>query len=596
MITLHSQAIAEEKIPPYPTYSLVKAEGGETTYDLDLSCVERSSPRPATPGELLQNHDLTFIPDWTENLRYRTMILANSKDNLQYQEIQRLLCRSSILYFINTFVWTYDPRRKDFRRIPFVTFPIQDKAIRWILRHIAQDTAGTLEKSRDMGASWVAVSIACWLVLFHDEMTPYFMSMGENDVDKGPNNASVKPLLSKCRYLLENLPEWMRGSWSRGGVGCDVKMTITIPETRSIIEGILSGGTAGRSGRATVLFGDEFAFIEESESVLKAVEDLTPCQILLSTANGMGNAFYRIAADVLTNLLRMHWRNHPLKNEDWAKAKKAKPSVTDEAWASEQEIDYTGSTPARVYPKFISTEQIDIPWCHAQTGKYFEHDRNYDVDTGQDYGQADETFLAYAQIKPALPEYHMFTDTMIVFFDEDTGGRTSVDEWRYIMNQKGYRYNEHVGDQRTGNQMDSLGSTWIKNFRRPISAPVFSPRFKQPIVPGPPIVVEGRYNSEFGPIQVVQRLLNTPGALAINSERCPLTLAAFQNWSYPTQENQITGLTEAIPGSKPLHNDYSHPMKSVAYLCDWKFGNEQTFGKSAPDSEFDYPAMKLRIR
>jgi len=596
MISLSPQAIPPNKIPPYPTYQLIEAKGGETTYDLDMGRIERASPRDAAPGELLRSPDLKYTLNWEENLRYRALVIANAKDNPTYIAMQTELCRSSVLYFINTYVWTYDPRRQYHRRIPFVTFPIQDQAVEWVLDHIAGDKSGLLEKSRDVGASWIAAAIAVWLVLFHGEMVPYFMSMTENEVDKGPNNADVGALLSKCRYVLENIPVWMRGGWTRGGQGCDVKMTITIPETRSIINGILSRGTAGRSGRATVVFADEFAFVEDSESVLKALGDLANCKLYLSTANGMGNAFYRIQADPSTSKLRMHWRDHPLKNEDWAKRRIADPEVTEEAWASEQEIDYTGSTPGRVYPKFISTPIIDVPWTHAQTGGYFEHDPHYDTYTGQDYGQADETFIAYAQIKPPMPEYHMFTDFMVVFFDEDEGTGTTVDEWRFILNQKGYRYHEHVGDQRTGHQSDSLGSNWIKNFRRPITGPVFSMKFKSQINPGPPIIVAGRYNSEFGPIQVVQRLLQTPGALAINSERCPKTLAAFQNWSYPTQENPITGLSEAVPGSKPLHNQYSHPMKAVAYLLDWKFGKEQTYGTGARDADFDYPAAKLKMR
>src|SRR5690349_22866331 len=100
MLSLWDGATA---VPPYPSYSLKR--------DFE--------------GNLLRDADLKYIPDWTENLRYRMMVKQNAEGNTQYQEMQKIFCKSSILYFCNVFCWTYDPRL-DNPHIPFVTFPFQD--------------------------------------------------------------------------------------------------------------------------------------------------------------------------------------------------------------------------------------------------------------------------------------------------------------------------------------------------------------------------------------------------------------------------------------------------------------------------------------
>src|SRR5689334_10448520 len=85
ILSLWDGAIA---VPPYPSYSLKR--------DQD--------------GALLRDADQKFMPDWSENLRFRQMVKQNAEGNEQYQQLQMMFCKSSILYFCNVFCWTYDPR------------------------------------------------------------------------------------------------------------------------------------------------------------------------------------------------------------------------------------------------------------------------------------------------------------------------------------------------------------------------------------------------------------------------------------------------------------------------------------------------------
>ena len=168
-----------------------------------------------------------------------------------------------------------------------------------------------------------AVVTSVWLALFYDMREALFMSMREEDVD----DRTPSSLMGKARFCLNNLPEWMRAGWVEGGAN-DNSMKLLFPETKSSIKGILSRGTAGRSGRATVCFNDEFAFVEDSTAVLAALSELSNSKIYLSTANGAGNEFYRMADDPATNKKTFHWTLHPLKNEESQRLKRNEPDMT----------------------------------------------------------------------------------------------------------------------------------------------------------------------------------------------------------------------------------------------------------------------------
>lgn len=568
-----SPELAKVPVPAYPTLQLLVANGGETTYRFEPRTSSHSSPYRAEAGELLRAPDLRFLPDIRENLQYRALVDDQAKRNREHRAAQMFFCRASCLYWINVFVWTYDPRLKNIRSTPMVTYQIQDRFVSWLLTAIANDASGIGEKSREIGASWLLAEIMVWLSIFHNDMTCYMMSMIEDNVD----DRTADSLLGKCRYILSNLPEWMRGGWEERKIGVDTSMQIKIPATGSLIKGILSKSTAGRSGRATIVVADEFAFVEESEKVLRSLMALSNCKTYISTANGMSNAFYRMRSDPRANLFRMHYSEHPLKDQEWVRWKKAEPEMTEESWASEFEIDYAGSTAGRVYPQFISLPSPEAPWVHLKQDNhsFWGFEPQYDVLTGQDYGISDEAFFVFAQRKPAPPEFQAKTKETLVFFDEDGDTNTTVDEWRWVLNSKGYRYSLHVGDDRTGNQRESMGSSWVRNFRRYIDKPVHVKRAGRVVHPGPPIIVKTKRTSIARYIQTVQRLLNTPGAIAVNAAGCPLIVAGFQNWAYPTEINPITGKMERVKDAGPDHGGatgYSHRMWAVAHLLDYLYG------------------------
>src|SRR3990167_3327657 len=234
IVTLWQDALHPESIPPYPSFEMCVGTGKELTYDLRFQdngpphVIERLAKR----GEILKDIDLKYVVDYTKNLEFRAEIMANAHNNPKYQQLQYQFCKSNILYFANTFCWTYDPRLLPHDpTIPFITFPVQDDLITWTLGLLKNHQSGLIEKSRDMGATWCMQIVMAYHSLFFNRFTGYQLSLKEGDVD----NRKPNSLLGKYRFLLEHLPPWFRCGWTPQENGIDNKMAITLPATKSDI-------------------------------------------------------------------------------------------------------------------------------------------------------------------------------------------------------------------------------------------------------------------------------------------------------------------------------------------------------------------------
>lgn len=63
-----------------------------------------------------------------------------------------------------------------------------------------------IEKSRDMGASWMMCLVSTWFFLFHDHFSALMLSRKEEYVDKKGDN---KTLFAKIDFLLKWMPTWL---------------------------------------------------------------------------------------------------------------------------------------------------------------------------------------------------------------------------------------------------------------------------------------------------------------------------------------------------------------------------------------------------
>lgn len=265
-------------------------------------------------------------PDYAKIFRFRMKVynqLTASPDKLQ-TAIQHY--KNSPIDFIQDWGITYDPRTKE-KYLPFILFPKQKDFILWLLERHNQKEDGIVEKSREVGVSWLCIAFSVWFWLFHTAVAIGFGSRKEMYVDRLGDADSI---FEKIRFFLTYLPNFLKPSYTSSF------MKIINNNNDSVITGE-AGDNIGRGGRKTIQFIDEAAHIERANRVEGALFATSNCKIYCSSVNGQ-NYFYakRVSGDFPVFTFR--WTDDPRKDKEWYNEKKKN---TDPAiFAQEVEIDY----------------------------------------------------------------------------------------------------------------------------------------------------------------------------------------------------------------------------------------------------------------
>jgi hypothetical protein len=256
--------------------------------------------------------------------------------------------------FISHWMNTYDPRRAGSAHpasMPFVLFARQRQLVAFLLACLKSRENGLVEKSRDMGASWLSCAFSVWLFLFWEGASIGWGSRKESLIDTPGDPDS---LFEKMRLLLAGLPpEFLP-------IGHNPKrdfarLKILNPETGATITGE-AGDNIGRGGRKLIYFKDESAHYDRPEKIEAALADNTNVQIDISSVNGLGNVFHRRreagrewqsgpAHNGVTNVFVMDWREHPDKTQAWfdVRKQKAEADGLSHIFAQEVERNYAAS-------------------------------------------------------------------------------------------------------------------------------------------------------------------------------------------------------------------------------------------------------------
>ncbi len=286
--------------------------------------------------------------------------------------------------FIKHFAVTYDPRVKgDFpKTMPFVLFPIQEKFIHFLEDCRVSDECGLVEKSRDLGASWVACAYSVWLWIFKDGIAVGWGSRKEMLLDRIGDMSAIFP---KMRVIIENIPkEFLPGGFNRQEHL--PFMRLLNQETGASITGE-SGDGIGRGGRTAITFVDESAHLERAELVEASLGDNTRCQIDISSVNGSANVFYRkrMAGEIweadhniepgITRVFIMDWSDHPEKTQEWYDRRRLKAEREGMLHVFAQEVD-------RDYSASVEGILIPAKWVKSAVGLELE-------DSGMVFGGLD---------------------------------------------------------------------------------------------------------------------------------------------------------------------------------------------------------------
>lgn len=257
----------------------------------------------------MQSPHYDLVPkDLDANIRFRKEVLRDAQNDMGAAAQYKQMCSEDCLFYINTFCFTSDTRmlkRGLPSRLPFVTYGFQDEAIQELGNCILTGQDVTVSKSRDMGASWINLTVIEWFWHFYEELSFLLTSRTREYVDQTGN---PKSLFWKIDYLHSNQPRWLLPGIDR------VSMHFGNEDNGSVIDGESTTGNIGVGDRRTALLVDEFGAFASDEgfAVLRGTRDVTDCRIFNSTPRGQ-NAFYEVVHNTSAFNIRMHWSCHPEK-------------------------------------------------------------------------------------------------------------------------------------------------------------------------------------------------------------------------------------------------------------------------------------------
>ena len=312
----------------------------------------------------------SWAPDYTKEYLARQTRLDKIKADPRLAIGAREYYRDHPHDFIEDWGVTYDPRNasKDLpTTMPFILFPRQQEFVDFLMECIRASECGLVEKSRDMGATWLCSSFSVWLWLFTPGAAIGWGSRKEQLVDKIGDPDSI---FEKMRLCIDSLPSFLLP------VGFDAKshstyMKIINPENGSTITGE-SGDNIGRGGRKLIYFKDESAHYERPEKIEAALGDNTDVQIDISSVNGTANIFARrrqsgqiwepgvALPSGTTRIFIFDWKDHPHKTQAWYDRRRAKAEIEGLLHIFAQEVD-------RDYAAAVEGVLIPSQWVKAAT-------------------------------------------------------------------------------------------------------------------------------------------------------------------------------------------------------------------------------------
>ena len=251
------------------------------------------------------------IPREPEGLLYwRMEWLKYGSESKEHGRIAWEMCKQDPIFFVITFMWTYNPKIADGpKHIPFFLYDFQVQALKELVESFGVENI-CIEKSREMGASWLLLAIFFWAWRFYDDQTFLLVSRKEDYVDKSDFPDS---LFWKLDFINNNLPSFLT---YKAGQQERSLMKFANRETNSFLNGQATTGDMGRGGRGTAALIDEFSAFDPPATgwkALDATERYSDCRIFNFTPVCNTDAASAIAKMKGVRKIRMYWPDHPEK-------------------------------------------------------------------------------------------------------------------------------------------------------------------------------------------------------------------------------------------------------------------------------------------
>jgi hypothetical protein len=306
---------------------------------------------PEYKQKLAEDHILKRR-EWMEK---RLMVWHRCQTDAEYRAMVYEKCRRSCSYFINLFVETYDDRSSRGSNA-LILYDFQEQKIVHPYERMCRSgdkervTLG-YAKSRATGYTWVSLAARVWRWMFYNNWSILIGSENRDDVDDGGQAATQQSLFGKIRFIINNLPRWMRDDllgplyWKEE---FNKRMLLKNPlKPQNVINGKQLGAMFGRSRRYSEILADEVAHSEEMAEADTSLKNTTYRFCFGSTPKGKGNFFYQVMhGGLAVAKFYMWWAEHPELTLEWYNQERQ--HSTDDTIAQELDISFERSAGDRV--------------------------------------------------------------------------------------------------------------------------------------------------------------------------------------------------------------------------------------------------------
>ncbi len=502
-------------------------------------------------------------------------------------------CAADFFFYADNFAWTFDPRdlgpTRPAHELPMHLWEFQ----RWLA------TAGTVwkddnglgwprlvEKSRDMGVSWVAgCHEILWGWKFHGRSYGV-VARKQEDVDD--NSTAPDSLLGRMRWSIERWPKALRPT---GWKHCHIKrprfadkdLHLINGDTKNQIIGSSTVDGAFRSRRFSKVFVDEANSIPGLYQMLKSLTDCSDVVDLVSSVQGRHTTFAKIAhgesgvavraprhgpppTGVGVLVCRVHYSMHPHKDpttargQAWQRRERARPGRDEAAWAQEQEIDYFASLPSRCWPEFSRADHVHSAraWASSVEPMLDTEDTIWRLTFDYGYGTA----LTVATLTAYVPSWDLlYVVWSLGWVDAEAeqvaaelgeqGIRTSFGPGRQCDRILGDPSGENAGPSQHGGKQLDFAPSWVMNLAEV------------------GIVVEPSSAKPYAGITLVRRMIKHgrvrfgPQCIESNDQRVPPIVDAVESHTW-TNHNGVVTLRDGRP--TPAKNTAaSHAADTLIY-------------------------------
>lgn len=445
------------------------------------------------------------------------------------------------IFFIENFGFTFDPRPQSApHHFPFILFEYQKGAIKWLIEHIDNGRDGLIEKSRDMGISWVVfVWVTIWYWLFKDGVNFLLGSYKEALVD----NRTKDSLFGMIDYSVDSLPKWIM---PKGFIKDKhrTQMKLVNPANSNLIVGDTMNPDFGRGTRKTAILFDELGSWDYAKDAWESAGDSTTCRIANSTPKGYN--FYAMLRESGIDVLTLHWKEHPLKDQQWYEFECLRR--TPEEVAQELDISYNKSQEGRVYSD----------WNEVNVDQgYFPYDDTLPLYVGWDFGKTDDTAIIWVQLKNRqlrIVDVYRASGKNIDFFVPFVTGIVPSEGYSYtktdleiIDSHKHWKRGTHFGDPAGRFQNNVTNDTVLTVLRKHGINVNFKDSWK-----------------EFSKRKTSARQRIMEGIQLNLNDRTKYFNVCMMNAAYPKVKNQGV---EEVRSKDPKHDYTSHYRSAFEYLC-----------------------------